>query len=90
MVKTFNWLVLSSADANKLSATITGSIWFTIISTIATLMHIDGFSNVADHGISFLVGAGQFISAAYALYGAIRKVKRTVGGTNAVLNDQLL
>lgn len=79
--------MLSSADPAKLSATVKGSVWFAVLTALTSVFHVNGLSDVADHGISFVVGAGQFVTAAYALYGALRKVKRTVGGTNLVLKD---
>lgn len=89
LTNVWNWLVLSSADENKMSATIKGSIWFAIISAGASLLHINGLSDVADHGVSFIVEVIRAITGAYALWGAFRKVSRTVGGNNAVLNSNI-
>lgn len=83
----FNWLVLSSADPEKYAATLKGSILFTAATGIAALLHINGFSNVADNGVAFVVETSRALSMGYALYGALRKLTRTVSGTNVVLNQ---
>lgn len=85
-----NWLVLSSKDSEKLSKTVTGSLIFVVASTIATALGVDGVKEMTDSVVNFVVVAGQLVSAGYAVYGAVVKVKRTVGGTNAVLNDPQL
>lgn len=88
--KAFNWLILSSADSTNLSATLKGSLVFTLITALASALHINGITDVANNSVSVIVAGGQFVSAVYALFGALRKVKRTVGGTNAVLKDPTL
>lgn len=85
--KIFNWLVLSSENPDNLSATLKGSIAFTVITALASVLHINGLSDAADHGLSFIVETGKFLSMAYTLYGSIRKIHRTATGTNAVLNS---
>jgi hypothetical protein len=85
--KIWNWLVLSSADENKVSATVKGSAAFIIVSVIAQTLGIDGVSEVADHGVSLLVEFVRFVSALYLLYGGVRKVAKTALGSNRVLNN---
>lgn len=82
----WNWLILSSADENKLSATIKGSAIFTIAIAVASIFHID-LSNISTSLVSLIVALSQICGALYAAYGAIRKLYRTFKSTNKVLNS---
>lgn len=86
----WNWLVYSSKNSDKVSATMHGSTLFIVATALANALQIDGFADVANSSVALVVVLSQLAGAIYALLGALRKVKRTLGGTNAVLNDRLL
>lgn len=84
------WLVYSSANPNKLSATLKGSIAYVLLATLGNAFGIPGVTEVADSGVEVIVQAGQVLSAGLAFVYAVRKVTRTLGGINLALKDRLL
>lgn len=86
----WNWVIYSSENPEKVSQTIKGSAFLTLALGIAQILHIQGFSDVADHGVTFIVAFSVLIGKAWTLVGAIRKLHRTFSGTNKVLSDQTL
>ncbi len=86
----FNWLVISSADSDKLSSTLKGSIVFVILTALASTLHISGFTEASNSFVDALVEVCRAVAAIYACYGAFRKVSRTVGGTNEMLKDRTI
>lgn len=85
-----NWLMFSSQDSTKFASTVKGSAVYALIVAVAPLLHFNGAPELIDKLISLVVAVGQVASAVWAIYGAMRKVGTTLGGTNAVLNDRML
>lgn len=89
LTQAFYWVIRSSENPQKWSATIKG-IAASIIPVLA-ILHFDTsalpevFQNLAMFAEYFALG----ISAGYTTWGAIRKAKTTILGTNQVLNDRI-
>ena len=92
-MKFLDWLVVSSADPQKLSATVTGFL-FGLIPLAAFFANIPGV-NIPDQATltvtinmigQVVVYVGGAITALYSAYGLLRKIWRTWNGTNEVLN----
>lgn len=81
----WNWLVLSSTNENKLSTTVKGSLAFTLITALASVLHISGIQDATDSVVAFVVETSKFVSVVVTVIGAFRKIRRTTNGTNAVL-----
>lgn len=91
ILKFWNWIVTSSADANKTSLTVKGFL-VGIIPAAMILLHIANI-NVGQEQLTGFIDAFSvviqdaltLISAVMFLWGLIRKLSRTVDGTNAAL-----
>lgn len=79
------WLVKSSKDKTKFSATIKGSAYYLLVMAIAGAIGVNGLEEGADSLVDLLVAIGQVITAVYAVYGAVRKIDLTARGRNSVL-----
>lgn len=86
------WLVYSSADSRKLSLTVKGALTsiipFVIVAGNLTNLQLqnEDLENVVD-GIVLVIEAGLGLVAAITfIYGAIRKVWRTLMGEHLGLN----
>lgn len=85
-MKFIHWLVYSSANANKYSTTIKGVLGSVITALAFFNIPTDAFIPLVDIIVNTILAIAGAISALSVLFGAIRKVKTTLGGTNAVLN----
>lgn len=84
-----NWLILSSKDSKKISTTAIGSVIFTLLSILVGHFSIDA-SELAGNVDEIALTLGQLLSISMALIGMFRKLKLTVKGQNAVLNDPMI
>lgn len=86
----YSWLVYSSANADKLSATIKG-IGGTVVSYLAllSLLHINVDANsvtsLFETAALFVSQAGIVIGTGVSLAGVVRKIWLTLKGDNQVL-----
>lgn len=85
------WIVYSSANADRYSLTIKSLVKF--LPTALIVFALFGFEPEQGAIIAILesiatavTALGAAVFALQAVYGAIRKAMKTVGGTNAVLN----
>lgn len=91
--KIWKWVVLSSADANKLSLTVKG-VLMSILPVLLYLMPIfniqtshDTLATVINDIGTFIVVFGGAISAGVTAYGLLRKIGTTLTGNNDVINN---
>lgn len=93
MFKFWNWLVRSSADPNKLSTTVKGFLLGVLPLLVLAfgMAHVNLDSERLTVIINDLALVIQYalgtVSAAVSVYGLIRKLVKTLNGTNAVLNE---
>lgn len=83
------WLIRSSEDPSKWSAFVKG-IGGAII-TAMTMINLDtsGMPELVQELSTVAQYLALLMSSMYAMFGAIRKVKTTLLGTNKVLNDRI-
>lgn len=89
--KIWNWLVLSSANASKISLTVKG----VLLGLLPTIVYFSGILglhtsidilNIVVNDISMvIVELGTLISVAATVIGLIRKIHATITGTNDVI-----
>ena len=90
MFKTFwNWLVVSSADEDKLSLTLKG-IFGAAVTTLTVVLgfaniHVGDLTPVVDALITLIQAIAAVVSAVVTLYGLVRKVVLTITGEHAGL-----
>lgn len=83
------WIIRSSEDSKKWSSMVKG-LAATVIPILAILnLDTSGFSDVFENLAIFAEYLALAITSGWAVWGAIRKVKTTILGTNAVLNDRV-
>lgn len=87
LVRTAEWLITSSKDNTKLSATSIGFAVYAFVSLMAGHFALgpEDVKAMTDGIDNFALTLGQLLSAGYTLWGAYRKVKTTVTGENAVI-----
>ena len=84
-----NWIINSSKDPNKTSLFVQGLVG-TIISVLVTIATVSGYHNLPVNDLNILaqeiagfVGiVSTCISAAFSIFGLVRKIYRTIKGTN--------
>jgi len=87
------WLVLSSADPNKVSLTIKGALTglVTMITISAGLAGVqlpsEGLTEAVDAIISFVQFSLLWLSSAVTAWGVFRKVWSSISGDNKVINS---
>lgn len=88
----WNWLVLSSADPEKTALTVKGflALCVTYLTVLLGWAHLgvsgDMLSTLVDPVVNFVQNILLVVSSFVTVYGAARKLYKTVAGTNAVLN----
>ena len=89
----WNWLVLSSANANKISLTVKG----VLMSILPVLLYVmpmfniqtshDQLASVVNDIGTIIVVFGGAVSAGVTVYGLLRKIGTTLTGNNDVINN---
>ena len=85
----FNWLVLSSKNADKVSLTIKGL--FASLAIFSGLLQIplETWTELEAQTVALVGNTALLVSSVVGFYGAVRKVWLTYRGENAVLKDRL-
>ena len=91
--KMWYWLVKSSANANNWSLTVKGAL----VSIIPIIIMVTNLANIhlqtadltatTDAIVSIVAGFATLVSAVITTVGLVRKLYKTIVGTNAVLNQ---
>lgn len=87
----WNWLILSSANANEYSTTVKGLVTFApTIAIFLGLVNIhvapNTIGSVIDQIGTFITAAAAVVAAAVSAWGIVKKIYRTIVGTNDVIN----
>lgn len=87
MKQFLKWIVTSSANPSKVSATIKGVLgvavtWLTVIFGFAHIGGADQLGSIVDGIIAFVQALAACVSAAVFLIGLIRKLELTMKGQN--------
>lgn len=90
MKKILNWIMLSSQDSTKVSLTLKSTL--TLLVTALTIIGLPKaeLGTLADQIVTLVQGVLVVVSAATGVWGMVRKINTTMGGTNSVLNDPSL
>lgn len=85
--KIWNWIILSSEDSTKLSLTLKSAL--TLLVTALTIIGLPKaeLGALADQIVTLVQDLLMVISAVTGVWGLMRKINTTMGGTNSVLND---
>ena len=92
IIKIWNWIVKSSANASNWSLTIKGLI--TLVPTVViflNLVHVpitsDQITNLLQAVVELVTAVGALAGAIAAVYGFVRKIVLTIEGKNDVVNS---
>lgn len=83
------WLIRSSEDATKMSSTIKSAIPLLIALGAAFKLDLSWLPQGWDFVVQAAAQTTAFVTTISTAYFFFRKVKLTLGGQNAVLNDPL-
>lgn len=83
------WLIRSSEDPTKWSAFIKGTGGAIITALTLTNIDVSGMPELVQELSTVAQYSALLVSSVYAMFGAVRKVKTTLLGTNKVLNDNI-
>lgn len=84
----WKWLVTSSADPQKMSLAVKGFLGTaaTVVTVVLGFANVhigpDVINQVVDVGVAIVQGAVGTVSSVAFLWGLIRKISKTVEGTN--------
>lgn len=87
----WSWLVYSSTNSAKLSASIKGAIAtvLVVVSTLAGDVNIsllgDNVNQIIDGALAGVQALVGLVSSVYMVFGLVRKIVTTLKGTNAVI-----
>lgn len=82
-----DWLIYSSKDPENLSLLIKGVVTWLILHTLAGYVGTAELSAFSETVVMFIQKTIEYISFAMMVWGASRKIFRTVEGKNAVVNS---
>lgn len=93
MKKFLNWIIYSSNNASKYSLSIKGLAGFIPMAVgFFTFLHLNvepgSLLALIDAIAAFVTAIGAAVTACYTLFGVIRKLYKTLVGTNDVINSQ--
>lgn len=85
-----NWIIYSSKDPEKLSTTLLSVGALAIVGALGSALHVGGLTEAFTSAVALLIAVLKVVATISAFLGAMRKVNRTLGGTNAVINSRQL